>query len=445
MPWGKFKLSQLKLDQQNIRTGPQPDQRAAMKALATDKGQSQPRKLVNLAQDLMDLGPSPGEPIWVTADPDDQGQFIVLEGNRRVCALKMLDSPSLAADTEVAAAFADLAKVFRKKPRRELEAQIFASREDARPWIERRHMSAESGVALQPWSSLAIATQRAQQGKSPRRSLLVLNYLDDGTPEYAEAAAVINAKATTVDRVLNSPALREALGVEIDRRQGTVTFENGNEVAGRRLLRNIITAMAAPDFTFSRVRDTGDRDNFIRRFAGGAVPAQTTATPAVAPKKRLTAPLRPTLAPKNGPLTFNVKGPRLNKLYRECRKLKIADNENAAALLLRVFIELSSEALLLEKNVPIPAKRAGKTDWSEIGITLIDKINTVMPLIDVTVRTKQQLKGARVALATTHASGSIDTLHAYFHNLEMTLDVASIRAAWDTWENYLRLLHAQRT
>jgi hypothetical protein len=100
MPWGTFKLSELKLDEHNIRTGEQPDQRACFHAIISD--QLEGNKLVNLALDLIDRGPSPGEPIWVTADPANAGQSIVLEGNRRVAALKMLDNPTLAAGTEMA-------------------------------------------------------------------------------------------------------------------------------------------------------------------------------------------------------------------------------------------------------------------------------------------------------------------------------------------------------
>jgi len=457
MPWGDFKLSQLKLDQQNIRTGDQPDQRAALHALIADQNQ----KLVNLALDLVDMGPSPGEPIWVTADPNDAGQYTVLEGNRRVAAFKMLDNPRLASGTELEAAFSAMAKEFAKNPRRVLEAQIFPSREDAWPWIERRHMSAASGVSLQGWRSLAVERHNAEKGGSVRRSLLVLNFLDDGSDTFGEVGAIINAKATTVDRVLNAPALSEALGVDISRKDRTIEFDNGDQLAGRRLLRDLITTMAEPDFTFSRIRDAGDRDSFVRSFADRAVKASGTTTRASAGgttggtsggrggggRRPIETP-RSTLAPRSGNRVFGkVSGVRLNRLYRECRDIRLQGNENAAALLLRVFIELSSEAYLIEKGVQLPAVKPGKmpkTDWSEIGITLAEKINTVMAEIDTGTRTKQQLKKARVALANTHTNGSIDTLHAYFHNLDMNPDVAGIRDAWDTWENFLGLLHAAR-
>ncbi len=454
MPWGTFKLSELKLDQENIRTGEQPDQRSALRALIADQKQ----KLVNLAIDILSMGGlSPGEPVWVTEDPSDPGKQIVLEGNRRVAALKLMENPRLAEGTEVAVGFAELAKKFAADPIRQLEAQVFASRDAAWPWLQRRHMGAASGVALQRWRSLA--KERAEPGWSGRvrRSLMVLDYLDDDTEEFGEVGNVIEAKSTTVDRVLNNPAMRDVLGVNIDPKTRTITFDNGDEIGGRIVLRNLISEMAKPEFKFSRIRDESDRKAFIGEFASGSVrkggapkdsPKEGKAETVNPRRTRVTDPVRATLAPKSGTRVFKVPGVRLNRLYRECRDIKLIGNENAAGLLLRVFIELSSEAYLIEKKTPIPlplALKKGKTDWSEIGISLDAKINAVLPLIDTTARTKQQLKKARVALATTHATGSIHTLHAYFHNLEMNPDEAGLRDGWDTWENYLALLHAART
>ena len=142
-----------------------------------------------------------------------------------------------------------------------------------------------------------------------------------------------------------------------------------------------------------------------------------------------------------------VPGTRLNRIYRECRETGLAGNENAAALLLRVFIELSTDAYLFEKKVPLPAKLTakGRSDWAEYGVTLDDKIRAVMAEVDTTARTKKLLKSARVALANAHGHGSIDTLHAYFHNLDMNPDVPGLRHGWDTWEHYLALVHAARS
>ncbi len=84
--WETFKLSELRLDQRNYRTGPTATQRDALAAIADD----QKGKLVSLAEDILSVGLSPGEPIWVTRDTDASGMYVVVEGNRRLAALKSL-------------------------------------------------------------------------------------------------------------------------------------------------------------------------------------------------------------------------------------------------------------------------------------------------------------------------------------------------------------------
>lgn len=85
------------------------------------------------------------------------------------------------------------------------------------------------------------------------------------------------------------------------------------------------------------------------------------------------------------------------------------------------------------------------TDWGEIGVTLHEKVSAVLVIIDTDHRTTQQLKEVRVALNKgSHAPGSINTLHAYVHNVDFMPRPQALREAWDTWEAYLTLLHTAR-
>lgn len=414
---------------------------------------------------------SPGEPIWVTRDLSAPGMYIVLEGNRRVAALKLLETPALADGTIVEQAFASLAKQYSEKPIRELEAYVYASREEAAPWIRRRHMTSESGVGLQGWRPKAKARADKDQGVKAPRFLAVHDFLEDDSPEWVELNEVLDSKWTTVDRVLNASSLAAVLGISIDLKTGAITFENGNEEAGRRLLLQILSSIAAPDFRFSLIESDVDRETFVKRFVGSSVKAPASPPTAALPivnvssaptpgggqvvgakpanaksTTPLTTPKRNTLAPKNGPRTFRVDGTRLNPLYRECRDIKVVGNENAAAFLLRVFIELSSEAYLVEKSVPIPAaaKKTGKVDWADFGINLATKVREVADHLDPSKKARE-LQQARVACdRTSSATFSINTLHSYFHNRLMKPDASALMEAWDAWESYLQALHSAR-
>ncbi len=470
-----FKLTELRLDQKNYRIGAVASQRDAIAAIIED----QRRKLVNLAEDLLALGLSPGEPIWVTRDVDAPGMYVVLEGNRRIAALKIMEAPALAAGTVVEKAFSVLASQFSERPMRQIEALVFATRDEAQPWQRRRHMTSASGVGLQSWKTLAKARANRDQGTKAERFLAVVEYLQDDSDEWAELTDMLDPKWTTVDRVLNASALSTLLGIDINLKTGVIKFENENEEAGKNLLRRVLRGIAAPEFRFAHVESDRDRETFIARFAEFAVkakidntaasnsdssPSDGIATPEnrpdvigpitqhrVQPKstaspsrtKPIPAP-RGTLAPRKGGQTFSVKGDRLNGLYRECRDIVLKNNENAASFLLRVFIELSSEALLEEKGIPIPPSVKGRSNWDDTGIPLSAKVNAVLSVIDGTGKLKT-LAQVRVACdPKSTASFSISTLHGYFHNRHTKPDAMSIMAAWDTWEIYLQLLHAAR-
>lgn len=450
--WDTFKLSELRLDQKNYRTGDVGTQRDAIAEMISDQKQ----KLVNLARDLTQVGASPGEPIWVTKDPNGSGQYIVLEGNRRVTALKLLENPRLAEGTPVEKHFQNLGKLFEKNPIRELEAKVFANRDAAQPWIRRRHLSEASGVGLQGWKPKAKGRADAAQGKTAPRFYLVIELLNDNSDAWNTIHDALENRWTTVDRVMGARGMNETLGISFDLQKKAVKFENGNAVLGKALLWRILQRMASPDFRFAEVETKEDRELFLAGFADGSVklkkaPAPTKPAPK-APKKaarptRKTkttaaadAPLV-TLAPKSGSRVFRVDGVRLGSLYQECQGIVLEKNRNAAALLLRVFIELSSEALLIRRKIPIP-KGKPQTKWSEYGLRLDQKVKAVLYYFDPT-GTDSDFKQIRVALdpTSTNAAFSVPTLHSYLHNLNMIPDPAALRSAWDAWESYLRAVH----
>jgi len=461
-----FKLSELRLDEKNYRTGDVLSQRDAILAIIND----QKSKLINLAKDILaEGGVSPGEPIWVTRA--DKAGYTVIEGNRRVTALKLLETPTLADGTVVEKEFRLLAQEFAKNPIRELTACVFPTFESAETWRRRRHLSTASGVGLERWSTLAKARADRDHGIKARRSLAVFEYLDDNSDDWTAIADALDTKWTTVERVLNAGPMKSLLGVGIDQKSGEITFENGNEAAGRKLLRAILAAMANTAFKFEEVEKQQDRETFLGRFAGMAVKAAPLAsgkpgpnptpsqrpsptpspspTPASSPgggTRPRPEPVRKTLAPKTGARTFHVKGPRLNPLYGECRNLAVEGNENAAALLLRVFIELSTEALLTEKSVVLPSAlgKKGKTKWDDIGISLTAKVQCAVDHLDTTGKDKAY-QPIRLALdPQSHSVAAINTLHGYFHNRQLTPQVSDVMKAWDIWEPYLSALHGAR-
>ena len=84
--------SVLLLDPQNPRLSqPSTSQHEIHKAIA----HQQNHKLVTLASDIVEHGLNPGDLSLVTPANDGYDRYIVLEGNRRIAAIRALENPEL--------------------------------------------------------------------------------------------------------------------------------------------------------------------------------------------------------------------------------------------------------------------------------------------------------------------------------------------------------------
>ncbi len=84
-------IDQLLLDSENPRNEIASNQRDALQKVLED----QDEKLAVLAEDIVDAGLSPMDRMLVLREKKESERFIVLEGNRRVAALKILSNPSV--------------------------------------------------------------------------------------------------------------------------------------------------------------------------------------------------------------------------------------------------------------------------------------------------------------------------------------------------------------
>src|SRR5271165_1420744 len=97
MPPKPLKLASLELDLENPRITLASDQRDAMQKIISEQGV----KLINLAENIAAKGLNPMNRYLVMASPGRAGKFVVLEGNRRLVAMRLLQKPELIDDMEM--------------------------------------------------------------------------------------------------------------------------------------------------------------------------------------------------------------------------------------------------------------------------------------------------------------------------------------------------------
>jgi len=182
-------LDQLLLDEQNPR-------------LPTTIGRQQTTMITYIARTtsiaeimtaIAENGFFPGEPLIVI--PGDGNKFIVVEGNRRLTALKLLQQPELYAKSRKIRDIADEAE---HRPT-SIPCVVFPDRDDVINYLGYRHIT-----GVKQWEPLAKARYIANYFQ---------HHTDDGAkpyPRYVEVARGIGSQAPYIKRQLDGLAIYEA-------------------------------------------------------------------------------------------------------------------------------------------------------------------------------------------------------------------------------------------
>src|SRR5260370_19930532 len=159
MQYRSLRPSQVILDPENPRL---PDgtsnDREAINRLLDDGADA----LVSLARDMARTGQT--NPAELPIAIKEVNKYLIVEGNRRFAALKLLKDPALADDEEQQKSFRRAAAI--GTPPKTVLTLVMPSREEADPWIVLRHTGENNGVGVKRWSAGQTATHRRRANMS---------------------------------------------------------------------------------------------------------------------------------------------------------------------------------------------------------------------------------------------------------------------------------------
>ena len=424
-----IELSKLRFDLRNPRLPTEPDsQREALEEMIDVQG----AKLLQLCRHIARYGISPAQRFIVI--PDDDNQFIVLDANRRLAALRALDNPEVARQRLTEAEMKqlrELADAFEVPE--DVACVVFAKREDADVWIELLHEGENEGAGLVPWTAQQKARHRARGGARPAH-LQILDFVrDEGSlsPEAKRRYDRGTYPVSTLERALTTPHVRQQLGIELVDGHVQTRFPKIEVLKGLTKLVDEIGTGAVRVGQFMRV---GDRVAYIDRFKDDELPDPHTrgdvATslgdapekPAVtSPRSRERQPstARSKLIPAD--FTVRIDQPRIGDIYIELkRKLRVDEVPNAAGVLLRVFLELSVDEYIERNAVPPPK-----------DTTLAKKVTAVADFMEtVGVMSKTEAMPVREAVKSDDKLTLATNLNALVHSRTMTVSGSDLKAIW---------------
>ena len=111
----------------------------------------------------------------------DDGSYVVLEGNRRLTAVKLLADPSLASTPAYKRQFETL-KERMKGPILEMPCAEVQNRDEAKHWLELRHQGEAGGRAVVRWDAEASTRFFKRPGTQGQRGVSFIDALKDAYP-----------------------------------------------------------------------------------------------------------------------------------------------------------------------------------------------------------------------------------------------------------------------
>lgn len=397
----------------------------------------QKKKIINLAEDIVRNGLNPSELPIVAPHERENGHFNVLEGNRRIVALKLLHMPDIVKEHKaVYKKVKELSQKFRLTKVAEVECVVFASAEEANRWIKLKHTGENDGVGVVRWDAQQTARfDERMSGKSPV-ALQAIDFLakNKNIPQDVKDN-LKDLPSTNIDRLLRDKGVQELIGVAIvDGRLQTKIAEEEVAKGMTKIARDLIQGKIKVKDIYAKA----DREKYIETFKQQDIPQKTNKAPAPweLASRKITAQLvssgrkssishdRRWLIPKD--CILRISDQRVNKIYSELKKIDCEEFPNAAGVLFRVFIELSMDTY-------IDAHKHEKA-FSKVNIDskLSAKVAAVADYFQqINVFSKHQLKGIRSAVSTTSNILSIDTFNAYVHNRHFTPLSNDLKTGWD--------------
>jgi hypothetical protein len=443
-------FGKLLLNVSNYRIVPQTSQPAARDAIIKEQG----KKLLVLGQDICDYGLNPFDlPLVVK---NDGGDYVVIEGNRRMTTIALLHDPELCVGAAIHAGFVKLKAKYPNSAPSKIVCAIAPDRKSALMWSNRKHASELGGKGTEPWLPMAKARANADQG-NPEPGLDVVNFVLADTaldPKLREHLQGSSFSLSTLERLITTKELQKAADLVLDK--GILT--GSAEVKWtRKVFSDLVGAIhdgewKGKPFTVRDIDKELDRvtwvNAFIKEHPGKKVasgPWNVKAKPVKAAPivvkvtKKVTPSLKdqPNLIPK--PFKLALPAGKINEIFGELKKLDIEDYPNAVSVLFRVFLDLTLDEYIKKNSIALPIKKGTSTPDDKLStrITLVIK-----HVKDNNVMTQKELIPINAALNNSNSLLASETLNAYVHSKWMNPDPNDLKKGWINIQPFIDKLWA---
>lgn len=459
---GKVKTEQfdiavdaLLLDEENPRLGSASNQSETLRKLI----ELNSNHFRNLMLSIKENGLDPGDSFYVIEHEDEEGDYIVLDGNRRLSALKVLYNPALlegaGVDDKTKRRLRKAAEGFDPAELDDPRCVCFESREEANEWIYRRHTGGANGEGRIDWGPLEIA--RFTNDRSVLDLLAFVGRNADLSPdEWEDKRAFIESKqSSNIERLLTSSAGKQHLGLTHDRAGGENTIPKSTRDPAflLRVVMRIIDDLSAGKVNSRDLNKASDIEAYFASLPKDLQPDSATDRAAApvseltvksakkgeskgkaerAPRKQKTRESkgkRRTLAPRRIPFAE----PALEKaahVLEEATRVQLQNFEISAAFLLRAFLEMTLRAYAKQHKIPTTVMVDGHKIEKALAV-LGEDVRKHIIGSTANELTSSDLRPFQTQLLTSKAEASIQSLNSFVHSSYAIPTADALRSAWE--------------
>lgn len=446
------------LDQENVRFGGDVahNQREAIELMMADPDDS--KKLLKLAEHIAKHGLDPTELQLVVPSEDDR--YIVLEGNRRLTALKLLQKPDLCPDEKLVKSFIKASDTLNSNLPKEIECSVVPSRQEGDIWIELKHTGQNSGVGRVSWDSNIRDERRARQTGIESIGRQIREIIKDNPSIFSEKAKqdVFKIPVTTLTRLFSSKPAQEAFQLKVVNKLLEPQVGLKSIVPSVEFALNLFTNEG---YNVNDIRSNEDRYRFIGHIPPELHPSKLVdnkfsygepqhyndssfsnnaeahtkegievdvrrASPSQYEQTSSDNPVKKTIAKKSSkarkyltPWSLSISNERINAIYRELRAhLEVDKCPNSVAITFRAFIEVTcDEYVLNQQKAGSTVVRADNSRPLTNDDKLSIKVRSVVKDLENKGKIDKSASKALIKRAGSHESiGSIDHFNQFVHS-----------------------------
>ena len=438
-------IDELLLDLDNPRLGSTSSQSEALASIV----RLSPGHFRNLMESIRDDGLDPGDSLYVVRSEDGR-DFVVLEGNRRLSALKVLSNPDVLAGT-------DLPEGTKKPLVREvtgfdrsdvepIRCVRFDDREEANDWIRRRHTGVAGGEGRITWKPLEI-----QRFAGDYTTIDVIDFVGRNAGyskvEWEKAQSALGGgKSTNLTRLMESVAAQSHLGISVQSEPSRKTPVLGVDPNwALQVLKQIVDDILKNEVNSRRLNKATDIEKYFANLPPELQPGPDTAaaTPKAfrdisLPGSRAKPPQKPPLKTKPAPRTRRTLAPKrhlfdtttstkLGMLLKEAGTLDVSKFPLSCAFVLRAVVELAVNDYM-DANSLARGPKGGQTEFD-----LKRKADDVLTHIVFSgAYSRTDIRAFRRNLLDKRSACSIQALHGFVHGRYDLPTADALRAGWES-------------